>query len=1689
MGGSKAGRVLGWLLCMLLIINMIFGSPHISKAQSFSDTENHWAVQEIKQGVAKGWINGYPDGSFQPERYISRAEMASLFQRAGGFSAKADVTQQARFTDVAADAWYSGVISAAAAAGLLNGYEDGSMRPDQPVSRQEAAVMLARMAQLEANETAAARFSDELPAWSKGQIGASAAAGWIEGYPDGSFRPNNLLTRAEAIVMLGRFIQAMPSSKGDLVYDTEGTFGPVEGKMSIKGNVVVDAAKVTLQNMDIAGNLIFTDKLGEGEAALQNVRVTGTAFVHGGGEHSIFVRDSEITKLTIDKKGSRVRILASGNSVITNTTMLSGAILEENGVTGTGFEHVTLSEGGGNESDVWLRGSFDKVTMSSSQRKLSLQRGSINTLHIVEGSQDSRISLEDGTKVALAIIDTAAIFSGKGMITKAELNANGIRFERNPESASCASGVNHALCQQPESSSGGPSSSRPSSTIKALVYEPQQVKLNQPGQEIQAKVTAQWSDGTTTDATNEAKWSTQDPTVATVSGTGMIRAIGEGRTYVEANYRGHSVQIPVEASWLPDTPTVTALVYEPQQVKLNQRGQEIQAKVTAEWSDGTTTDVTNEAKWSTQDPTVATASGTGMIRAIGEGRTYVEAAYKERSVQIPVEVITTSPVTGAYKVESLLAQVTPVAGEVNRLRLVVQRSDGSTDTTFSGLKKVAVSGFSKAPDGTIGQWNSVSIDNTVNEYDVDFTDGEANVNLILHHAEAQTLVFTIADVMEPEARQIVTPSPAEAQTAILQTQPSLDVVSGERFAEQPVIVLLDRFQNIATNSDLTVTASISGSDSGSSVLHGTTVVLAVNGIASFTDLYLQGGGTGVRIIFVPTGLAGVNSSPISVRVPFAGGNGTVNDPYRVATAEQLNEVRYYLDAHFLQTEDIDLSAAPYSTEEGWEPLGEGKIAPNGSLAGDPFTGTFDGGGNTIRNLTIKSERGWSGLFGYIRNAELRNVHLDNLDIEGTHYTGGLVGHSIESKISDSSVKGEVSGTTVFGGLVGYSLEGSIERSSAEVRLSATQASHDQVLDVTGYIGGLVGGMHYGLIADSYSKGQIATDADSYTYIGGLVGQFAGGPGLDQHKGTLDRSYSDFEMNVRQGSEIGGLVGQNDNGIISDAYALGTLNVDLSAYQGGIGGLAGFSKQGIIRYSYAAVSVSGDLTKAAGGLAGGSDGTVYTSAYYDQKIAGLTDTGKGTPLSTESMRTQASFNDWKFNDTWSIVEGCSYPYLNGQSEVDLSCYKAGLGPDAIAPVEGEPFEVLLTEAQDAVGHALSGNAEVAVTWKEVNESVFSGDILFANGEAQIPVTLRAAGIYTLMIQIAGITPVKSIVVTVTPTAPQHPFAGGAGTEADPYVINTAGQLDAMRYYLQSHFKLNNDIDLNVAPYNQGEGWQPIGTYKDNFKGSLDGGGHAITGLTINRQTTDTNVGLFGFVSNSYIRNLHLEDVQVVSEGHGVGGLAGTIWYGTVENVSVQGTVKSKGSLIGGVVGDFARGTMRYVYADVSVEGELNVGGLVGYLTGQGYGAKIERSYSTGTIKATENAVGGVAGWIELDSVIANSYSLAEVIGRSNTGGVVGSVQGDVQNSYAAGKVTNEYNDPGGIAGFVGRGKVTGSYYDRQTTTRSDYGNGEPKYTVDMKKQSTFVNWDFTDIWAIDEGNSYPYLQWPDLMIDNYDAPPR
>ena len=209
---------------------------------------------------------------------------------------------------------------------------------------------------------------------------------------------------------------------------------------------------------------------------------------------------------------------------------------------------------------------------------------------------------------------------------------------------------------------------------------------------------------------------------------------------------------------------------------------------------------------------------------------------------------------------------------------------------------------------------------------------------------------------------------------------------------------------------------------------------------------------------------------------FAGGNGSVDNPYEVATAEQLNNMRNYLDSHFIQTADINLGVEPYNTGAGWEPIGNDWYQ---------FTGTFDGNGKIISKLTIKSTGSYVGLFGFADGSHIKNVKLEDVNVTGDYQVGGLVGDNKDGEITNSYATGAVTGigddevdVVDVGGLVGYN-EGVITNSYATGAVTGTGG--DEV-----YVGGLVG-YNDGAITNSYATGAVTGIGDDVVGAGGLVG--------------------------------------------------------------------------------------------------------------------------------------------------------------------------------------------------------------------------------------------------------------------------------------------------------------------------------------------------------------------------------------------------------------------------------------------------------------------------------------------------------------------------------------------------------------------------------------------------------------------------
>jgi len=169
-------------------------------APSFSDLNGHWAEALILSLTGKGVISGYPDGTFQPDRPITRAEFSAILCRALNLSASSN---QGDFSDLSSH-WAKGYVLALVEMGFIKGYPDGTFAPDAPIKRAEIAAIMSRVNTL-LPISGMPTFSDvNAGYWAFGQIEACAVAKIVSGYPDGTFHPESSATRAEASAVIAR---------------------------------------------------------------------------------------------------------------------------------------------------------------------------------------------------------------------------------------------------------------------------------------------------------------------------------------------------------------------------------------------------------------------------------------------------------------------------------------------------------------------------------------------------------------------------------------------------------------------------------------------------------------------------------------------------------------------------------------------------------------------------------------------------------------------------------------------------------------------------------------------------------------------------------------------------------------------------------------------------------------------------------------------------------------------------------------------------------------------------------------------------------------------------------------------------------------------------------------------------------------------------------------------------------------------------------------------------------------------------------------------------------------------------------------------------------------------------------------------------------------------------------------------
>ncbi len=784
--------------------------------------------------------------------------------------------------------------------------------------------------------------------------------------------------------------------------------------------------------------------------------------------------------------------------------------------------------------------------------------------------------------------------------------------------------------------------------------------------------------------------------------------------------------------------------------------------------------------------------------------------------------------------------------------------------------------------------------------------------------------------------------------------------------------------------------------------------------------------------------------------------------------------------------------------------------------------------------------GYVGFEGEVKDLSVEGCiiisgeHIGLLDV-GDNYVGGLIGEN-HGRVSNCSCIGLILGPFDVGGLIGLN-GGTVSNSSSRCSVRGLTAGgligqndngivkncHSSgLVEGADHIGGLIGSNEYGTI----SKCSSTSIVEGYGGLGGLVGS--------NKYGTISSSYSagsvscveryiyDFlEEDIKRGDDrynmsivhliscVGGLVGINYEGTVSSCY--GTSSVKGMEYVGGlvgfnsgdvyscyctgsvkgifeVGGLAGWSVSGLIWRCYSTSKVEG--AENIGGLVGKNkycneegkcfEGTVSNSYWDIETSRQKSSAGGGNGKTTAEMKQQATYVDWEFPDVWAIEEGVSYPYLVALEDIK----------------ELDSFPLVKTKEISSVKELSKIGLSPDYPWwwnYELKTDIDASDTInWDDGKGFKP------------LQLAG------------------QFNGNGHIIQGLYINRPEeDKVGLFRIiYLGGEVK---DLGIKNCKI---IGKDSIGALVGNNKGRIS------NCYSTGSVSGNNNVG--GLVGENDKVIYDSYSACSVEGKIDVGGLIGMNYGGTISGSYCVGSVKGFDSNTGGLIGENNSGTLYKSYSKALVEGTSNVGGLVGDNIPN---STVCKCYSAGLVVG-KICVGGLVGTNSADSahngcptcssIISNSYNLSPVKGNSDVGGLVGenmdrgrvnycynmgSVEeiecyvgglvgtnsgGTIFCSYNAGSVKGNGHYVGGLVGLnleqkANKNMIESSYWDIETSgqTRSvgirnivrrfikslvSPLGGEGKTTAEMKRQATYVGWDFTKIWRIKEGQTYPFFLW-------------
>ncbi|MHC4154798.1 MAG: GLUG motif-containing protein [Planctomycetota bacterium] len=825
---------------------------------------------------------------------------------------------------------------------------------------------------------------------------------------------------------------------------------------------------------------------------------------------------------------------------------------------------------------------------------------------------------------------------------------------------------------------------------------------------------------------------------------------------------------------------------------------------------------------------------------------------------------------------------------------------------------------------------------------------------------------------------------------------------------------------------------------------------------------------------------------------YSGGSGEPNDPYRIATPNDLNDIGNHPNdwhEYFVMTNDINMAAY---TGTQFKVIGTGP--------GNSFTGRFDGNGHVISNLTIDTAgagRDYIGLFGRsigtIKNLGVKDVNIAGGN--GSDYVGAICGENHHGLIRNCWASGTVStgnDSEYLGGLCGENYEGIIRWSWAAASVSAgnncfyigglcgADEGSLEYCHASGPVSGGVGSLFVGglcgvnfVIRNCYATGPVYCDSNSI-YIGGLCGEAY----------FIQTSCSTGTVTGQNSGVLGGLCGATTAGghgggagTIIDCYATGSVNGRAE-----LGGLIG-RHLGSATNSYATGHVSG--ANSVGGLCGhvGEYGHIEYSYFLDPNDGGGPDNGYGTPLTDEQMKQQSTFAAWDFigeptdgtEGKWEMPPEEGYPILSSQDP-----YSGGDGSPE------NPFQM-----------ATAGDIEqLSATFMDWEENFILVDDINAAGYvyARAPIGFHYyddSGWGQILVEIpfSGVFDGNNHKISNLTIEPNEPFEDWVGLFG--YV--KTGLIEDLGLE-------NENIDVNVGEY----AWCIGGLAGVISDQSIITNCYSSGDVRVGDQWASSIGGLVGDINDSTMVNCYSNcSVSAGEQSSYVGGLVG-FCRGKVSHCRAFGSVSGRDQ-IGGLCGYNYSGTISNSHSTAFVSGDGLIGGLCGAngdSVGQ-FSATISNCYAIAIVSG--DWAGGLSGDNSFGT-IDNSCALGVVSGSSAIGGLCGAhTAGRIVNCYAAASVFGDSD----IAGLVGNdydGVYANCFWDADVNPdingigNADDPNVIGRTTPEMMMQTTFTDagWDFVgevangteDIWRMCwDGGWYPRLAWQFHQWADFVCPDR